>query len=129
MVTGLIVLTHAHCIKSIFLARDHSINLNIIDVREREKMSVPKKLRVLKVHPLEICIGLGSKLTRNSLKTYSEKYITQKIVRPELKQALGEKEVKVSCWAKWNKEKKRLEGKLTHKGNCYQWIIKKVPVR
>jgi len=97
-------------------------------VREREKMPVPKKLRVLKVPTLKIYKGLGTKLTRNPLETYAEKKYVTRIVRELLRLAL-EREVKVKCFSKWNKEKKQLEGKLKHKGRWYQWIIQEVPIR
>lgn len=78
---------------------------------------------ILKVPALEISKGLGPKLTRNPLKTYSIKYVTREIVRPLLKQTL--EIVKVSCCAEWDKEEKQWQGKVNYKGKYYQWILKK----
>ena len=91
--------------------------------------SMGANLEVLVHARARICKGLGAKLTRKPLKKYSEKYVTQKIVRPLLRHALGEREVKVKCFSKWNKKKRQLEGKLKHKGKRYQWIIQEVPIR
>lgn len=86
-------------------------------------MPVPKKLRVLKVPTLEICEGLGTKLTRNPLlKDYSIKYITRDVVRQVLKKTLVN--VEVACCAKWNEEKQQWEGNLNYKEESYQWNIK-----